>query len=151
MALWFRIANYRDVSQGHLFIHSLAQLTHLLAPHCSLRSLTPELVGKRFLFMIYASISYSFNPLRNVPNLTDIGKRPNWRSRGQLPFPVWAKRYMTRAICWALAFLGFSCFITHAMSFLDGCNQIHPFSNFFSTFFLTSFCNSSDHLNLAVF
>ena len=56
VAQWSETAKSRDVSTGplaRLFAHSLAPLTHLLAPHCLLRpfartahSLTPELVGK---------------------------------------------------------------------------------------------------------
>ena len=55
--LWFRTTMIRDVSTGplaHPFARSLAPLSHLLAPHCSLRSfvhllahsLTPKLMGE---------------------------------------------------------------------------------------------------------
>ena len=60
-----------------LFAHSLTSLTHLLAPHCffrshallhsSARSLTTELVEKRFFFYeMNLSISYSFTLLCKV-------------------------------------------------------------------------------------
>ena len=56
---------------ARLLAHSLAPLTYLLAPHCSLcsraslRSLTRSRAhGKEvYVFEVNASISYSFNPL----------------------------------------------------------------------------------------
>ena len=84
-AQWFRTAKNRDVSSGTLarpFACLLAPLTHLLAPHCSLRlraprrsfvrSLThsPPGHGKEVLSMIgNLFISYRFNPSRISPAL----------------------------------------------------------------------------------
>jgi len=52
---------------GHSLLHSLV---FSLAPHCSLRSLTPELIGKRFMFMNWMRrFVCSFNPLCNAIQL----------------------------------------------------------------------------------
>ena len=67
-----------------LFAHSLTSLTHLLAPHCffrshallhlSVRSLTSELVEKRFFFYeMNASISFSFDPLCERAKTARVG------------------------------------------------------------------------------
>ena len=63
------VANNQEYKRKYWFTRSLAPLTHLLAALiCSLaRSLTPELVGKRFfVFNMNAPILYGFNPLSCV-------------------------------------------------------------------------------------
>ena len=89
IARWVRKARNRDVSTGPLacpFACSLAPLTRLLAPHCSLRSraplrslvrslahsLAPELVGQRIIFVQFSKCSESLCDRKLEPSFHHV-------------------------------------------------------------------------------
>ena len=137
-ARWARKAKNRDVSTGPLacpFARSLAPLTRLLAPHCSLRSraplrslvrslahsLAPELVGQWNIFVQFSRCPESLCTL----SFLALNKKNVDRIRlGDVQLPPGQHIYSTFMFQRAFSF-SFSCLRARALEQAHACAPSH--------------------------